>query len=84
MLLAWMFIDFLDSTLARWSFTVCVFVVFVVFVVCVCLLCLLSVCVCVIVACCVCVCLCVFVCVAGVGLVCWWCGVDFGRIAEKL
>ena len=23
-------------------------------------------------------------CVAGVGLVCWWCGVDFGRIAEKL
>ena len=45
MLLAWMFTDLLDSTLARWSFTVCVFVVFVVFVVCVCLLCLLSVCV---------------------------------------
>ena len=42
MLLAWMFTDLLDSTLARWSFTVCVFVVFVV---CVCLLCLLSVCV---------------------------------------
>ena len=82
-LLAWMFTDLLDSTLARWSFTVCVFVVFVVFVVCVCLLCLLSVCVCVIVASCVC-CVNVCLCVAGVGLVCWWCGVDFGRIAEKL
>ena len=36
-------------------------------------------------ACCVCcVCVCVCVCVAGVGLVCWWCGVGFGRIAEKL
>ena len=56
MLLAWMFTDLLDSTLARWSFTVCVCClccvcrvrVFVVFVVCVC----------VIVACCVC-CVCV-------------------------
>ena len=50
MLLAWMFTDLLNSTLATWSFTVCV-CAFVVFVVCVCLLCLLSVCV--IVACCV-------------------------------
>ena len=33
---------------------------------------------------CVCVRVCVCLCVAGVGLVCWWCGVDFGRIAEKL
>ena len=75
-LLAWMFTDLLDSTLARWSFTVCVFVVFVVFVVCVCLLCLLSVCVWLLRVVCV---VCVSVCVAGVGLVCWWCGV-----AEKL
>ena len=60
MLLAWMFTDLLNSTLATWSFTVCVGVcVFVVFV---------------IVACCVCcVCVCVCLCVAGVGLVCWWC-----------
>ena len=37
MLLAWMFTDLLDSTLARWSFTVCVCLLS--------LLCLLSVCV---------------------------------------
>ena len=56
---------------------VCRVRVFVVFVVCVCVWLLRVVCV-------VCVCVCVCLCVAGVGLVCWWCGVDFGRIAEKL
>ena len=44
--------DLLNSTLATWSFTVCV-CVFVVFVVCVCLLCLSCACVCCV--CCLCV-----------------------------
>ena len=47
-LLAWMFTDLLNSTLATWSFTVCVGVcVFVVFVIVACCVCCVSVCVCV-------------------------------------
>ena len=54
--------------------------------VCVCALCVcvsvcVFVCVCVVCVVCVCVLVCLCVCV----LVCWWCGIDFGRIAaEKL
>ena len=51
---------------------------------CVCCVCCLCVCDCCVLCVLLCVCVCVCLCVAGVGLVCWWCGVDFGRIAEKL
>ena len=75
-----MFTDLLDSTLARWSFTVCVCLLSLLCLSCACVCCVCCLCVC---DCCV-LCVCVSVCVAGVGLVCWWCGVGFGRIAEKL
>ena len=74
MLLAWMFTDLLNSTLATWSFTVCVCLLSLLCLSCACVCCVCCLCVCdCCVLCVLCACVCVCLCVAGVGLVCWWC-----------